>query len=580
MDQRDVERVVVRVAASWPRGPEPPSDLVEACDRLGWPDAAELVAAGEVVGAVALIGAGAVAAVISPGLLPLALVAGITPLLATRQVPPAMAAVATTRAVGEAPALFGRLTLRLRIEPNLERAVEFAGGGDTLAGSLQAHARRSRGTPDAGFQSFAAEWGDRAPSIERAAALVVDAAEAPAEARERACERALETVRAGVEERAAAFAGDVRPALTGLYAFGVLLPLALVGVLPAARLAGVRLGVSTLAVLYDVILPGGLITASGWLLARRPVSFPPAPVDSTHPDVPDRRLAASLLGAATGTLAGVVCLVVLPWAAPVGALGVGGGVALVWLFAPARELRRELRAVESGIPDALSLVGRRVADGVAVERALEEVADELPGPAGELIEEAVGRLERLGLPVEGGFFGRFGALHDVPSPRARYAGRLFGVAATEGEPAGDALIAAGEHLRELARVERDARRELASITGTLSNTAALFGPLVGGVSVAMVGRLPDAGRSVRGTAAGTATATGTTPASGEAALDIAAIGPVVGLYVLLLAAILTGLATALERGLDRSLIGYRVGIALPTATAAYVAAVVAAGTLL
>ncbi len=569
-------RLVERVGASWPRTPAVDGALRDACEELDWPAAPQLVAASEAIGSLIVV-AGTLTAVAigAVTLLSLAVVLGTGLLLAARNAPIAAAALSRTRAVGDAPGLFGRLTLRLRVEPSLERAVAFAGrsGDGDLANSLREHARDARGTPGSGLASFAAAWGETAPEIERAAALVADAADAPADARERGCERALSAVRSGVEERAASFAGEIRAPLTGLYAFGVLLPLALVGVLPAARLTGVNVGLGTLTVLYDLLLPTGLLVASGWLLARRPVSFPPPEVDSDHPAVPDRRRSAAALGVFVAVATGAGCLFVLPWAASIVAVGAGSGAALLWLFAPARELRREVREIESGLPDALALVGRRVAGGTAVERALAETAAELPGDAGDLLADAAERGERLGVPVEKAFFGRFGALRDVPSPRARDAGRLFALAATEGAPAGEALVAVGDHLRELARVEREARRELATITGTLSNTAALFGPLVGGVSVAMVGRIPaDAG--------GTGGALGGSGASASAALAPASIGPIVGVYVLLLAATLTGLATALERGIDRSLLGYRVGLALPTATAAYVAAVVAGGTLL
>ncbi|NHX35646.1 MULTISPECIES: type II secretion system protein [Halolamina] len=572
------DRLVGSIASRWPREPAVEEELAEACERLGLPAAPELVAAAEAIGAtVATVGVFATLAAGSLPLIPLAIGLGSGPPLVVRYVPVAAAELSRTRAVGDAPALFGRLTLRLRVEPSLERAVTFAaqsGDGD-LAASLSTHASRARGTPEAGLASFAAEWGEHAPWIERAAALVVDAADAPTDVRDRGTERALAAARSGVEERAASFAGEIRAPVTGLYAFGVLLPLALVGVLPAARLAGVNVGIGTLAVLYNLLLPIGLLGASGWLLAERPVSFPPPRIDTTHPEVPDRRRSAALLGGVAGGSAGAGCAFLLPWAVPIVAVGAGTGTALLWLFAPVRERHREVRAAESGLPDALALVGRRVGDGVAVERALEVAAEELGGDTGELLAAASSRGSRLGLPVEAAFFGRFGAFRHLPSPRLRDAGRLIALAATEGPPAGDALVAAGDHLRELARVERDARRELAAITGTLSNTAALFGPLVGGVSVAMVGRIPaDAGGTLN---AGSGATTSAAPAT---ALGPGALGPVVGVYVLLLAAILTGLATALERGIDRSLLGYRIGLALPTATAAYVAAVVAAGAVL
>jgi hypothetical protein len=114
-----------------------------------------------------------------------------------------------------------------------------------------------------------------------------------------------------------------------------------------------------------------------------------------------------------------------------------------------------------------------------------------------------------------------------------------------------------DHVDDLQRVEREARRELASVTGTLRNTAAIFGPLVGGATVALADGM----------------ATGTL---GEP-LPTAALGLAVGGYVLLLATILTALATGLERGFDRALVGYRLGLALLSAVGSLLAGYVGAG---
>lgn len=561
------------LASVWPGTPTVDDELVDACRFLDLPDPPILVAAANCLGAA--VGVLTLIVVALSGaipLLPLALLVGALPPLIARHGPQGAARLERTRGLGSAPALFGRLTLRLRVEPSLERASRFAAcaGDGRLASALAEHVRRAQQRPEAGLRSFAAEWAEWAPAVERASALVADAAEGPPEARERGCERALETVLSGAERRLASFAEELRGPLTGLYAFGVLLPLALVGVLPAARLAGLTIGIEVLVLLYDVLLPLGLLAAGSWLLTRRPVAFPPPQVGSDHPDVPDRRVEATLMGLGAGAAAAVVCAFVLQWALYIAAIGVGLGMGLARYFEPRNTVRERVRAIESGLPDALALVGRRVAGGMAVEQALAEVGSELPGSTGELLTEAAERGKRLRLPVQAAFFGRHGVLASVPSSRARDAGTMFSLAATEGAPAGDVLAVAGDHLRALQQVEEDARRELAAVTGTLTNTAVLFGPLVGGVTVSMVSGIPTGAEATVGGAVG----------AGAATFGTAALGQAVGVYVLALAVVLTALSTALEHGIDRSLIGYRVGIALPTATGAYITAVAAAGAVL
>jgi hypothetical protein len=181
---------------------------------------------------------------------------------------------------------------------------------------------------------------------------------------------------------------------------------------------------------------------------------------------------------------------------------------------------------------------------------------------------------RLGTTVRDAFLGPHGALADLPSPRLRGGAELLSLAAREGPPAGDALIATAEHVAALREIEAEGRRELAHVTSTLANTAAVFGPLVAGTTVALSdGVAAGAGLAVASGAGAVGGAVGP-------GLPTAALGAAVGAYVLLLAPLLTVLSTGLERGLDRALLGHRVGLALCGSTAVYLAAVRGAGLVL
>lgn len=560
--------VVDRLAALHP-SPRAPSGEVDRALRLLCPGLSpeRAVAAADV----AAVGVGVTGALLGlvPGAGEAAFPAGVAIGCAVRlgllKLPPLALALRRTRAVGDAADLVCRLVMRLRVAPTVEAATRFAArtGEGPLAASLGRHARRARGTPRSGLGRFADEWSEWCPALPRASGLLHAGAGARAEDGDRTVSRALTTTLEDLRERTAAFAADVRGPATGLYAAGVLLPLALVGVLPAARAAGVRVPLAAFAAVYDLAIPVGVAAGGLSLLARRPAAFPPPPVDRTHPDVPDRHAVEFGGGAVAGLVAvGLAALVVAPWAAPVAGIGVGVGAAFALRYGPVKEVRDEVRDVESGLPDALSLVGRRVAAGEAVESALGRAAEEVTGPAGEVLADADHTLRTLRVDVGAAFLGEYGALRTVPSPRARSVAALFALAAREGRPAGDVLVAAADHLSELRRVERESRRELATVTNTLANTAALFGPLVGGVTVALAGRL--------------ARAEGEALAAGY---GVDALGLVVGAYVLALAAVLAGLAAALEAGLDPAVVGYRIGVALPVATVTYLTSVVGAGLL-
>jgi hypothetical protein len=487
--------------------------------------------------------------------------AGVGVAYAARAVPLFLARLRRTRALGAAPALVTRATLRMRTTPVPEEAARFgAGAGEgPLAASLGRHVERSAAGPGTGLEAFAAEWAEWFPALERAVALIESAGGVPAHRRPAVLDRARATVLDGASERAAHFGTAIRGPSTAVYAFGVLLPLALVALLPALRTAGVPSPLAAIVLVYDLLLPAALLCATAWLLGRRPLAFPPPPVDRSHRAVPDDWRRALLGGLAAVAGGWLLASTVLPgWTAPIAAVGFGTGSTLVLAYRPMVDVRERIEAVEAGLPDALALLGRQIASGQAAERALAETADDVSGPLGDVLADAARRQRQLGVDLERALLGPDGALADVPSRRTRTAARMLVAAAREGTPAGETVVAAGEHLDDLADVERETRRSLETVTGTLSNTAAVFGPLVGGATVALAAAM-----------------TGTGPLATVA--GIGGLGTAIGTYVLALAVVLTTLATGLARGLDRSLVGYRIGLALLTATATYLTAFAGAG---
>lgn len=470
-----------------------------------------------------------------------------------------------TSALGTAPDLVARATLRMRLSPTPERAAEFAAssGDGVLADSLARHVRASSHTARSGLSSFGKEWTDLFPSLRRSFALIVVAGRTPEHDRRQLLDRALSVVLDGTRDRMGEFAANVRAPVTALYAFGVLLPTAMVALLPAASAAGIVVTPLVVVALYNLLLPTTLVAASVRILVRRPVAFPPPAVTGTHPDVPDRTSIAVLTGIVTAGVVWVLAEAILPaWGPPIAALGFGGGIVLVIQYRPVVTVYDRIRRIEDSLPDALELVGRQVANGHATESAIAHVADELDGGMQDVLAAGARQQRQLQVGVREAFLGRYGALETVPSPRVRGSFELLSLATDEGRPAGTALLALATHLEELQRIEREARHSLAYVCRTLRSTALLFGPLVAGSTVALA-----EGISGEDTLPG-----------GEHSLTW--LGGPVGAYVLLLAVLLTALSVGLVRGFDRSLVGYRVGYTLVCATFAYLGSYLLVGAVL
>jgi len=543
------QRVVAAFARLAPWSPEPDAALERSLSFLGWEvEGRRLQRAADGAGIATAGSLGLVGFVLGFGhfALGLALAAGAGVAAAVRFAPRGLATTRRTRALGQAPGLVSRAVLRMRLSPSPERAAAFAAetGRGRLADSLASHVRRAGATGETGMATFADEWAEWFPALRRALTLVESAGDARPDQRARALDSALSVTLDGTHETMAEFAAGIRGPATALYAFGVLLPLALVALVPAAGTVGVDIPLAAVVVGYDLLLPAVVVAASGWLLARRPVGFPPTPVPRSHPDVPDGRWRAVLAGVVAAAVAWFSTTgFVAQWTAWLTVPGAAVGAALVVHYHPTTAVRERVRAVERGLPDALALVGREVSRGRAVETAMDEAATLLDSETGDVLAEATQTQQQLEAGVGESLLGEYGGLGDVPSERARSTAELLALAASEGQPAGQALVAMADHLDELRSVERSVRRDLREVTSTLSNTASAFGPLVGGATVTLAERT-----SVDG------------PLSGSLPPD--ALGLAVGAYVLVLAVVLTTLATGLERGVDRSLVGYRVGRAL------------------
>ncbi len=552
-------RATTYLAALYPGSVDPSDKLRLSVDFLDWETSPErILRAGYGAGVAVLVTLGTAAAFVPARFrLPTLLAAVAFGLFAVHAVhagPKLLATARRTSALGAAPDLVARAVLSMRLAPTPERAATFAAstGRGILVDSLGQHAHRARGTGRSGLVAFGDAWKELFPSLRRACNLVAAAGSTTESDRERLLDRALAVVLDGTREQMQTFASRIRTPTTALYAFGVLLPTALIALLPAARAAGLPITPVSILAVYGLVLPAVLATAAVWLVAHRPMAFPPPEVPRSHPDVAARRGLAVLAGGCGASVGWLLTTTLLARpTAPITALGIGTGLALWVYHEPVIDVYERVRRVEDSLPDALALVGRRVAHGRAVETAIERAAAELDGEMGDLLASGARQQRQLQISVEEAFLGRYGALSALPSPRVRGSFALLGLASKEGRPAGSALLAMAGHLDDLAQIERDARHSLAHVCRTLRSTGAVFAPAVAGSTVALAGGIQTGGLL---------------PGGGQ---SLPWLGTIVGWYVLVLAVLLTTLATGLTRGLDRSLVGYRVGRTLVCATVTY-----------
>jgi hypothetical protein len=548
-----------RLAGLYPLSVHPGPEFRRAVRFLGvGAPPSTVLAAGYVLSALGAVALAGLSVLLPPAVRPagllVAMACGLAGSYAAGWFPRLLATAWRTRSLGAAPDLVTRAALRMRVAPAPERAAAFAAdtGRSRLAASLDRHVRAARPTGNTGLEAFATEWAEWFPSLGRALALVEAAGAVPADRRGDVLDRALEAVLDGVRTRTQEYATSITGPATALYAFGVLLPTALVALLPAARTAGLAVTPLSVAVVYNLLVPLVVVSAGAWLLARRPVAFPPPGVTPAHPAVGGTVGARTVLlsGVAVAALGWLVASRVAPgWAPPLVALGWGVG-SVLWLYCrPVRDVHERVRAAEHELPDALALLGRRVAAGESIERAVEAASEEITGPLGETLAAGARRQRRLQVGIERALLGDGGVLERLPSRRLRGSLSMVVLAGREGRPVGKALLSLADHVGRLQRVEADARAALDSVCNTLRSTGSVFGPLVAGATVALA-----AGMTGGGFVSGS---------------GMPWLGGVVGVYVLILAVLLPALAVGLQRGFDAALVGQAVGKALCVAAAVY-----------
>jgi hypothetical protein len=94
--------------------------------------------------------------------------------------------------------------------------------------------------------------------------------------------RALDVVLNGTKTLMAGFMATLHAPTLVLYSIFVMVPLALVAMLPAAAVVGLRVNVVQLFLLYDLLFPLVTPLYAQAILMRRPAAFAP-------PDIPDDR---------------------------------------------------------------------------------------------------------------------------------------------------------------------------------------------------------------------------------------------------------------------------------------------------
>jgi len=480
------------------------------------------------------------------------------------------------RAVGEAPALVGYLTMAMKLVPNLERAASFAGeqlegrmGKEIREGISEGHLHLHSGA-DEGLSKFGKRWERACPELDRSIYLVRSSVnERTSDSRTRTLNRALQLVLQGARERMRDFASGIHLPTLVIYSMGVLLPLVLVVILPVLSVMNIQVGLAHILILYCFVLPVLVYMLSSQVLSRRPAALQPPKV----PFQPYQLRAFSIAVAVSIPIPALglmlkaqpdICALAALWG------GVIGIVSYLFLTS-ARAFRRreEIIKMEGEFCDALVQLGNRISEGRPAEDALEHVAGTMRGSKlGGVFREASANIRLGGLGLRAAFFddGR-GALRSVHSGMIRGTMKmLVDLIERSTRAAGDAILQTAEHLRGLKEVEAEIRRSMGEVVTSMRSVALFFAPLVTSVAARMQGLLSSK--------------TASSGFLGSTEVSPPAFLLVLGIYIVLLTAILINYVVEIELGEDGLARRMAIASALPVALGVFTAGAILGGQML
>lgn len=503
--------------------------------------------------------------------------------------------------LGDIPEIQSYIVMSMKLVSNMERAITFAAENSTrpLANDLKKliwdiHIRTYSSIDDA-LIAFANQWGKNSEYFKRSLHLVKSSVNEPDEAqRIITLNKSLDIVLEGTKTMMDSFSARLRTPTYVLYSIFILIPLALVALIPAVSIVGVRIDTVTLVLIYDIILPLATFFYSEYILLQRPATFAPPHISDMHPELSGIRtvkkmtiFTALTVGAIVGVSGYILVYIgnpfdivsqeamsgLLPRTFPVvWAITSIITIYCLGVYTPYKKIRDGIKQIESEFADALFVLGRRISEGRSAEEAFGHTSENMKGSnIGEVFADVAKNLTGIRTTLHGAIFNEeYGAFRYVYSDRVHTTMRMFTESVHKSnEAAGVAIIKLADHLKELQEVEDNIKRSLYDVTSTMRATAMIFAPLIGGVTLALSEVIQKILQNIAKEAqllpeefnfggmmneAGTGMTQSVPP-------DIFLL--VIGLYMVILVIILTRFAGGIEYGGDKPQFMYDLGQMLP-----------------
>jgi hypothetical protein len=433
------------------------------------------------------------------------------------------------RALTYVPEILNYLVMQMRLQPNLERAVEFASehGEGRIADEFKELLWKNRvGIYDSieeGLDDMAYRWEPYSEEFKHSITMIRASVLVPNDIERGVLyDTALDDVLSSTKEKMELYTHSMKQPSMYLFYIAVLLPLMVIIMLPvAAAFAGLPIASTPiLAALYIFIMPLITYIYAKSVLSKRPGGYIPPEIPDDHPDLPPKGTAV-IKGMKLPVLATTIIILItivgvgwfldssikyseaeltklnalspdkeigqpyiIQYFIPL-AIGIPLGFYLFGKNVNKRQIQEKIFKMELDFKDVMYLLASRLGEKKPMEDAIGYVKKFMPESkvATELLENVQRNIMVMGLTLRSAIFDPlYGAMKNTPSRLMKSSFKIMVDSIDLGpEVASNSLISVSNQIRNVQKINELMRKLLDDVTGMMSSMATFISPIVLGI---------------------------------------------------------------------------------------------------
>ncbi len=469
--------------------------------------------------------------------------------------------------IGEIPETINFMSMSMRINPSLHRAVVFAAENtkEPISSGLKKISwdvyMREKVSLEESFLDFAVEWGEWNENLKRSLYAIRSAMlEKTNEGFRNALKRANDIVIEGTKQEVEDFTNSLQTPTTVLFAVGILLPLIVGAMLPMAALGGLDITGMTgegteytspvtlpiVVFLMNVVFPLTAFLYSYHIIGKRPGMRRPVDVQkngkkSIH------LLISSVLLVGIGLVISFF-YTTLEFSMPLPfffLLVVPISYYCIATSYKEKKERERISKMEEQFPDALFQLGSRIAEGTSLEKALITASKSLKDTeVSDLFKEISSSLKITRLSLEETLFGDKGVLLDHPSKTIKTAMKtVIKISEKDPEKAGKTIMKVANYKQDLQDMDNELKNMLSKSVEMMKGTTLIFAPVTMGIISSLYFMLEDVFTNL----------------GGVDMISPIAFSAVIGIYLIMMGIVITYFTKGIENSLDAVEFKYTIG---------------------